>query len=313
MKKIIGVCCPVFNEETNIENFLEAYKKIEHLLNDKYEIKYLFMDNNSNDKSFEIISRLAALAPNIYALKYSKNFGVMKSIYTGLINSPDDWDAVTVFDCDLQDPPSLLPKLIGKYEEGYELVYGKRVTRDEPKLLTILRNIYLTINNRINSEENKLESGAWLIDKKIVMELKKRIYYTPYLPGLIASLGFSSSHVNYNRLKRVSGETKFNISSYFSYAIDAIISGSLFPLRLSIIMSCIFALISIVSSMYFVVAKFILGIDFPEGVAAIIIILLINFSFNFLILGILGEYIGRIYKKDEVNMPAIIEKKLNLL
>ena len=311
MKKIIGICCPVFNEETNIEAFLQAYRKIEDVLGDKYEIKYLFLDNNSEDKSYEILRTLAASDSNIYVLKYSKNFGVMKSIYTGLISSPVEWDAVAVFDCDLQDPPNLLLKLIEKYEKGYALVYGKRIDRDEPKLITILRNIYLSINNKINTEDNKLESGAWLIDKKIILELKKRQYFTPHIPRLIGSLGFSSVHVDYNRLKRLRGETKFNIPKYFTYAIDAILSGSLFPLRLSIIISIIFAIISISSSIYFIVAKFILGIEFGEGVAAIIIILLINFSFNFLILGILGEYIGRIYKKDESDMPAIIDNKLN--
>lgn len=312
MKKIIGICCPLYNEEENIIDFYNAYSNIERQVKNKYEFNFLFLDNRSTDESFNILKKLSKQKKNVSVIRYSKNFGVMKSIYTGLLNVPSEWHSVAVFDCDLQDPPKILYQFLKEHEKGFELIYGKRIKRTEGYLQRILRSIYTFMSNILIKNKVDIESGAWFLDRKIINELKKRNYYVPYLPGLLGSFGYKHKKIEYSRLTRSKGDAKFNIISYFYYAIDSIIGSTLSPLRFSVILSVIFAVFSCISTIYFLLAKFILNIEFQEGIAAIIIILLFNFSLNFLILGILGEYIGRIFNKDEINNPAIIDEKIRV-
>ena len=136
--KKIGICCPVFNEEENIEDFYLAYSSIAQELQNEYEIEFLFADNSSTDKSFQIIKNIAKKNIKVRGIKYSKNFGVMKSIYTCIIKSPNNWDSLAVFDCDMQDPPSLLKSLLKQQEKGYRIVYGERISRDESNSMSTL-------------------------------------------------------------------------------------------------------------------------------------------------------------------------------
>ncbi len=312
LKKIIGILCPVFNEEENIVDFYKAYLEIQNQINKKYEIHFLFLDNRSLDNSFIILKKLSRHNKNVSLIRYSKNFGVMKSIYTGLINVPSKWHAIAVFDCDLQDPPNLLIEFIKEFEKGNDVIYGKRIKRNESYVQKTFRFFYTVLSKILIKNKPDIESGAWLLSNKVVNQLKKKSYYVPYLPGLINSLGFNLKKVEYTRLIRVKGKAKFNFLSYFYYAIDSIIGSTLSPLRISVFLSIIFAIVSCGSTIYFLLAKFIFNIEFQEGIAAIIIILLFNFSLNFLILGIMGEYIGRIFKNDEIKSPAIIDEKINL-
>jgi dolichol-phosphate mannosyltransferase len=311
-RKKIGICCPTFNEEENIRDFYNSYKKIGNEIRKNYKIEFLFADNCSTDKSFQIIKDIAASDDAVFAIKYSKNFGVMKSIYTAIIKSPNDWDSLAVFDCDIQDPPSLIKLLLNEQIKGYRIVYGSRKDRDESKLISILRNFYVKLEGLLYSKINKPESGAFLIDKRVIQEIKKQNYYKEHIPTLIADLGFTSSSIPYSRLQRKKGVTKFNLISYISYAIDGIMGSSIVPLRISIIVSIFFGFLSIALSIYFIIAKFILGIDFQEGIAALIVLLLLNFSINFFFLGVIGEYIGRTFKKEEISMPAIIDETISL-
>jgi len=234
----------------------------------------------------------------------------MKSIYTAILESKSDCDAIAVFDCDLQDPPELLNKFIKEYENGFKVIYGKRTDRDEPYLMRLLRKCYKKIEAIFQKNPSNLESGAWFLDKAIREEITKNQYYQPYLSGLINNIGFKKNCVEYTRLKREKGTTKFSYSSYFLYAIDGIVGGSIVPLRISIFVGIIFGFLAIFVAIYFIVAKLFLGIDFQEGVVAIIILLLFNFAVNFFFLGIIGEYVGRIFKKDEDSLPAIIEERI---
>jgi len=308
MKKIIGICCPVFNEEDNIENFYNTYSKIFLNYQEKYQLEFLFTDNCSNDKSFNILKNLTIKNNNVTVIRYSKNFGVMKSIYTGIINVSEKWDAVAVFDCDLQDPPKLINDFIDKWEEGFKIVFGKRINREEPKIITILRKIYKRIERSVQKEVQEVESGAWFLDKKIIDEIKKKNRFEPYLPGLINSLGFKSRSIPYDRIKRANGVSKFNFFSYLSYATDGIVSGTMIPLRISIYFGVFFGTFAICLSIFFILAKFIFEIDYAEGIAAMIVFTLFNFGINFLFLGIIGEYVGRVYNKKDIEEPAIIDE-----
>ncbi len=308
MKKKITIICPIFNEENNIIDFYISFIKIFERL-PIYDFAIIFADNKSTDGSLKLIEGLCEKDKRISLLVYSKNFGVMKSIYTAI--SFVETDACAMFDCDMQDPPELILEFINKWMEGNKIVYGKRKLRAESKILYFLRKMQKKLEKFIKGYETNIESGAWFLDKVIINEIKK-YPYDSFLPGLISRLGFKSDYVEYSRNIRKKGFSKFNYKLYFSYGIDGLISGTITPLRISIIFSIIFALLCFFSSIYFLLAKFVLKITFQEGIAAILIINLLSFSIIFFILGIFGEYLGRIYIQKEDQRLAIVEKKINL-
>jgi len=159
--------------------------------------------------------------------------------------------------------------------------------------------------------KSELESGAWFLDRRVVEELSKRSF-EPFLAGLIGRLGFVTRGIPYERTSRKLGASKFHLGLYFSYAMDGLVSGTIAPLRIAILMGGALSLLSIAAAIYFLIAKFFLGIPFASGVAAIIIISLFSFSINFIFLGIIGEYVGRVYLSRELSEPAIIENYIGL-
>jgi len=304
-KKHIEIICPVYNEIENVENFYHEFSMVIGQVRDDYDISFLFMDNCSNDGTFIKLQELCRLYDNIRAIKYSRNYGVMKSIFTGLIHSRGD--AIAVFDCDLQDPPCLILDFIKSWEAGNKIVYGIRTKRKEGFFMEFARKSFRSLESFFKGYKNTLESGAWFLDRRVIDELRLRSF-EPFLVGLISRLGFNSTGISYERSARLRGETKFGIASYFSYAVDGLVSGTIAPLRLAILLGLFLSLLSFLGVIYFLIAKFILGAPFASGVAAIIIITLFSFSINFIFLGIIGEYVGRIYISKEIAEAAIIDE-----
>jgi len=310
IKQKIGIICPVYNEAENIEIFFNEFTNIFKKNETGFEHEFLFLDNDSEDDSFQIMRRLVEENENVFALRYTSNFGVMKSIYTGILNAPVDWAALAVFDCDLQDPPELVLNLLSEWRNGTKIVFGSRAKRQEGFLYKVLRKAYKRIETAMVGRARKVESGAWLIDRRVIDEIIDRDYFYPYLAGMIEDLGFKTKGIVYNRRARLRGGTKFNLVRYFKYAIDGLLDGSTLPLRFSFFCSLAIAFLAVSLSVYFIVLKFILGKEFQEGVVAIIVLILLNFAFNFLFLGIIGEYIGRIKTSHSHSRPAIIDEKL---
>lgn len=310
MKKTITIFCPVYNEEENVESFYEKMDSVILPLRERYDFRFLFADNHSTDNTVEKLREMCTYDPNVALIRYSRNFGVMKSIYTGIITVKTD--AVAVFDCDLQDPPELLLNFIDAWESGAKIVYGRRMTRDEPRIITVLRRGFRRIERSLQNSRIEIESGAWFLDKRILDELRRRNRFEPYLAGLLSRLGFKTVGIPYNRRKRERGTSKFNFLSYFSYATDGIVSGTVVPLRLSILVGVVISGLSFLAMVYFLLAKFVFGASFAAGVAASIIINLFGFGVNFIFLGIIGEYLGRIYLEKDSCEPAIIDETINI-
>ena len=310
MKKVITIFCPVYNEEENVEAFYEKINTVISPFRDRYDFKFLFADNRSTDDTVEKLREMCAYDPNVALIRYSRNFGAMKSIYTGMITVQTD--AVAVFDCDLQDPPELLVNFIEAWEGGAKIVYGRRMTRDEPRIITVLRRGFRRIERSLQRDGIEIESGAWFLDKRILDELRRRNRFEPYVAGLLSRLGFKTVGIPYNRRKRERGTSKFNFLSYFSYATDGMVSGTVVPLRLSILFGVLISSLSFLAMIYFLLAKFVFGASFAAGVAASIIINLFGFGANFIFLGIIGEYLGRIYLEKDSSEPAIIDEAINM-
>lgn len=308
MSRRITIFCPVYNEEENVRSFYDRFSRTIEPLRATYQFDFLFADNRSEDATFDTLVELARTNPDIGIIRYSRNFGAMKSIYTGILSSTGD--AVAVFDCDLQDPPELILRFIAEWERGAQIAFGKRRSRDEPFFITFFRRSFRWLEQKFQKRRVEIESGAWFLDKRIVAELRRRNRFEPYLAGLLSRLGFDAVGVEYDRRRREHGVSKFNLRSYFSYATDGIVSGTALPLRLSIWSGITIAFISFLLTIFFILDKFLFGGNFAAGVAANIVITLFNFGINFIFLGIIGEYVGRIYLERDVNEPAIIDTRI---
>ena len=304
-KKIITIICPVFNEEENVDIFVGKFLNIIKNFKNIYIFNFLFLDNCSTDKTVDRLLKLQKKYGCIEIIKYSRNFGVMKSIFTGLINSNSD--ASAVFDCDLQDPPQLLIKFISEWERGYKIIYGERDRREESYFFGFLRKQFRFFEKNFKGNNVKIESGAWFFDERVILELKK-VTFEPYLPGLISRLGFKSLGIKYNRISRKRGDSKFGLAKYFSYAADGLVSGTIVPLRIAVFCGILFSIVSFTLAAYFVIAKLFLDIPFAAGMAANIVIELFGFSLTFLFLGVIGEYLGRLHLSSETSQLAIIEE-----
>jgi dolichol-phosphate mannosyltransferase len=306
MKKTVRIICPVYNESNNVKAFIKSFDSVIKNYSDKYLFEYFFLDNNSTDNTLEIIESISKVRSDVKYISYIKNYGAMHSIYSGIVFSYGKVDGVAIFDCDLQDPPSLLSKFLESWEEGYYFIYGKRKTRVEIYALTLLRKAYRMLEKKINGYSVDVESGAWFLDQKIVEIMAKNTKFDPYLPGLLSRVSYKSKPIPYDRKARKHGYSKFNFFSYLAYSRDGIFSGSITPLRVSVISGLFLFVLGSACAIYFLFAKFYLKIQFSEGVAALLILMLLMFSFTFLILGIIGEYIGKIYIfNSEANLATI--------
>ena len=298
------VVCPVLNERDNIPFFFSQISDLFSLYN-QIDYRIVFADNCSTDDTETVIKSLNN--EKVCYLRYSKNVGVMKSIYSALTIFDSDW--FIVLDADLQEPISLVRQMIEKAcdsENTARVIYGIRIDRSESRILTWARRLFRRLESLCQGARRTIESGAWCLDRRVVEQMQV-IGFDPYLPGLISRVGFRSYGIEYAREKRVSGVSKFNMLKYFGYAKDGVISGSIVPLRLSFFVAILlFGVCGFLGS-FFVVDKLFLGGDFADGVAATIVITLFGFALNFAVLAVISEYIGRIYMLPEIKAPVVID------
>ncbi len=307
-KKLISIIVPVLNEEQNIKLFYEVLTEELHKLDDIYDFEILFTDNHSDDSTFDLLRELNLKDNKVKAYRFSRNYGYQHSILTGYQKSSGE--AVIQLDCDLQDPPSLIPVFLNLWQSGYKVVYGVRKTRQENVLMNYSRKIFYRLINWLSEDDLPVDAGDFrLVDKKIVEVLRNNNDAQPYLRGAIASMGFDQIGVEYDRSQRAHGETKFTTSSLINMALDGILNHSTVPLRISSMTGIIIGFLTIIGMVGFLVGKLMYGMDWPAGYATIVILLLVALSVNAIFLGIIGEYIGRIYKQSK-GVRVIVEDSI---
>ena len=307
---LISISIPVLNEVENIKPLHQRLcclaKKMEHLC----EFEFIFSDNFSTDGTWNIIKKISINDSRIKAVRFSRNFGFQRSILANFMYTKGD--AVMQIDADLQDPPELLENFFIYWKKGYKVVYGIREKRKENKLINLLRKIGYRLVNLLSEQNIPNDAGDFrLIDRQVVDTLKNYRVRDPYIRGLIAEMGFKQIGINYNREKRIMGKSKFNMISLIAFTFTAIFNHSSFPLRLASLSGVIILGISILGSIYYLFLK-ILNPNLPEGLASIHIILLFGIGFHSLLLGIIGEYILRIYHVLRFEPVVIVEDEINI-
>jgi len=303
----ISIVCPCYNEEVVIEHFLQSIAPILESVQKTYEI--IFIDDGSTDKTLNVLLESKQRYSNIRILKLSRNFGKERALSAGLDASFGE--TVVPIDVDLQDPPELILEFIKKYEEGYDVVLGKRSDRTTDTYAKKLSaEAFYKFHNKISNINIPNNVGDYrLMSRKVVQEIQKLPESQRFMKGLFAWVGFKTSTIEYKRESRVAGESSFNGWKLWNFALDGITSFSTVPLRVWLYLGIIIAGLAFVYGSIIILKTLIFGIDSP-GYASMITVVLFLGGIQLMGIGILGEYIGRIYMESKNRPVYIIEEEL---
>ena len=309
--RLISILIPVYNEEGNIRKAYETVRDTFDLLKDRYTFEIIFTDNHSTDGSFAIITELARSDTRVRGVRFARNFGFQRSVLTAYRLASGD--AAIQLDCDLQDPPSLFPRFLELWEQGHDVVVGIRQVRHEGRLLQWLRRFYYRLLKRVSDDNLMLDSGDFrLIDRSVLDQLHLINDVAPYTRGLTSMLATRQTGVPYDREVRQSGESKFPVGKLVALAVDGLITHSIFPLRLAAYIGLVTSAITCLASFVYIFSRLLFGFDWPAGFATTTVLLLFGISLNGIFLGIIGEYVGRIYNQVRSRPTTVIEYSVNL-
>lgn len=307
MKKKISIVTPCYNEEENVEVLYNKIKNIFDTDLNQYDLEYIFIDNCSQDKTVEILTKMAQNDKRVKVIINSRNFGIIRSPNHAYFQTSGD--AVIAMTADLQDPPELVVDFVKKWEEGYKIVVGVKSKSKESPLIFLLRKIYYKFLKSI-SEVELLENfmGFGLYDRKIIDILKEINDPYPYFRGLICEIGFKKAIIEYNQPQRKKGTSKSDFYTLYDTAMLGITSNSKVPLRLATMLGFLLGGLSLLIAFVYFVYKLIFWKNFTLGLAPLIIGLFFFSSVQLFFIGLIGEYLATIYTKV-INRPMVIEDR----
>ena len=312
-RKLISILIPVFNERDNVRCAATEVSAQFRLLASQYDYEIIFTDNHSDDGTDLILRDLAAQNDHIKVLRFTRNFGFQKSLLTGYRAAAGA--AAIQIDCDMQDPPAMIPRFLEKWETGHDVVAGIRIKRVEPLLLQAARRLYYNLITKIAAEYNIIENAGdfRLVDRRILDLLKQVNDAQPYTRGLVSSLAANQTGIPYERSIRKYGKSKFPVRRLFGFAAGGVISHSLVPLRLATVAGLCAFLLSVFIGLYYMFAWALAGKQWPAGFATTALLLLFAIGLNGIFIGIVGEYVGRIYEQVRYRPTTIVEWSMNLV
>lgn len=305
---MITIVAPVYNEENNIEEFYKRLKYIMKNIKEKHEI--ILVNDGSTDNTLEILNNLQKKDATVRIINFTRNFGHQAAIFAGMEYSSGD--VIITLDSDLQDPPELIPKLIEKYKEGYDIVYAKRKKRNGEKFTKKLTAyLYYRILNLLSDINIPNDVGDYrLITKEVCEQIINMNDKNLYIRGMIAWTGYKSTFVMYERNERNQGKTKYTLTKMLNLAINGITSFSGKPLRISIHIGILTLIITTIYIIYALINKY--YNNTVSGWTSIIAFTGYLGSIILINLGIQGIYISKIY--TEINQrPLYIIKKKDML
>jgi dolichol-phosphate mannosyltransferase len=302
---ILSIIVPCLNEENNLIEFKSRIIKVINDLSITYKI--YFIDDGSTDKSWEIIKNFSSNDKNILGIKLSKNFGHQNAISAGFQYANSDY--VLIIDADLQDPPELLFDMYNKISKNnFNVVYAKRIKSNENFFKKFTSKIfYIIFNSLSNIKIPRDTSDFRIIDKKILNEIKKLSEKDIFYRGLIPWMGFKSDFVEFERKNRKQGQSGWTLSKMFNFSITALTSFSSIPIRLSFYLCFLMSIIFIFNSLYALYSY--LQNDTVKGWTSIVLIISFFNIIVFFILGIISEYVGKIYTEIKNRPNFIIDEK----
>lgn len=302
----ITILVPVYNSASIMPDLVRAIDKEKKA--HSWNLELIMVDDGSKDGSFEQMRKLSVDFPYIRGFRHSRNFGQQAALITGL--SHMSGDVVAIIDDDLQDPPSLLQDFFLKLDEGYDVVYGVRRKRKENFLKVLAYKTFYKILHSISEVQIPLDSGDFCAMRSIVVtEMLKLKERNPFMRGIRFWVGFKQTGLEYERPKRHDGESGMTLKKLLRLAFDGLYSFSDLPLKLTFVLGFIALAVSVIYSVVLLADYFLHGSE-VKGFATIILMILFFGSINLICLGIIGEYIARIYSEGKRRPHAIVSEIL---
>jgi polyisoprenyl-phosphate glycosyltransferase len=308
-RPVISLVLPIYNEEevipelhTQLQAFLEKLQ---------LDAEVVFVNDGSKDLSFQILRGVAAADPRYRILSFARNFGHQTAVTAGLDYARGQ--AVVVMDADLQDPPEVVLEMVQKWREGFDVVYGQRATRvGETAFKLFTAKVFYRLFAKMIPIEVPLDTGDFrLMSRRVVIALRELREAHRFVRGMVSWIGFRQTAVLYDRPARFAGETKYPLRKMLRFAVDGITSFSVVPLRLSTYLGFFISFMSVLVALWAMFVHFILSSTVPGWTAQVVITSLLA-SVQLVMIGILGEYVGRIYEQVKQRPLYVVGDRVNL-
>lgn len=271
------------------------------------EVNFLIVDDGSRDRTWEMACDISQKDPRFGCIRFSRNFGHQIAVSAGLKHIKGD--VVAVIDADLQDPPHVIKDMIDKWYEGYDVVYGVRGNRKEGILLRSAYSVFYRMMRKVANIDVPLDAGDFsLMDRRVVNHINAMPEHNRFVRGLRGWVGFSQTGVEYERSARAAGEPKYDIKKLFKLAMDGIITFSSMPLRIAVWIGTFSAILGFLYLVYVVILALFYQ-ETPSGWASLVVLFLFIGGIQLLILGIIGEYIGRIFEEVKDRPIFVVSEK----
>jgi len=303
IKKLLSIVVPVYDEQEVID---ETFKRLSGVFKDYFmNVEYIFINDGSKDNTYFKLSEIAKNNSGVRVINFARNFGHQIAITAGMDYAKGD--AVVIIDADLQDPPELIPEMVEKWKEGYEVVFGKRSQREgESFFKKFTAKMYYRFLDSMTDVNLPVDVGDFrLIDRKVCNAMKCLPERSRYVRGLVSWVGFKQTSVEYKREKRFAGETKYPLKKMIKLAGDGIFSFSYKPLKLATFAGMLVSVISFIYLIVVLIQKFIKN-DVASGWASSMAVSLFFNGVMLIVIGIMGEYVGRIYEEVKARPLYIV-------
>jgi|LakMenEpi03Aug12_release.lakeMendotaPanAssembly.Ray.scaffolds.fasta_scaffold67632_4 glycosyltransferase involved in cell wall biosynthesis len=308
LQKKISIVIPSFNEEGNIKIIVKALNEVMQKLNYSYEL--IFVDDGSSDKTLSILQEISAIDSNVFFIELSRNFGHQNALKAGLDLASGD--CIITMDGDMQHPPEMIPQLIEKWEEGYDIVYTRRLEDKKlPAFKKITSKYFYKFINYIS--EIKIEEGTAdfrLMDKKVSTVFFAFSENELFIRGLVNWVGFNQFAIDYKPAERFSGNSKYTVKKMMQFALKGITSFSIRPLYLSIFLGISLFLLSLLFYTLYVFYSIYYG-HVISGWASVIFTIVLFGGLNLIVLGIIGVYVGKLFMQSK-QRPNYLIRDTNL-
>lgn len=307
MKKTISILIPCYNEEENVVPMSEAIVNLFETQLTDYNYELVFIDNDSHDKTRELLREICNKNQNIKAIFNAKNFGQFNSPYYGILQTTGDCTISMV--CDFQDPIELIPQYIKEWENGYKIVIGIKTSSKESKIMYCLRSIYYKMIKKFSDvEQIEHFTGSGLYDRSFVEVLRELKDPKPFMRGIVAELGFKRKEIPYEQPQRRAGKTHNNFYTLYDAAMLSITSYTKIGLRLATFMGCGVGLCSILVAIVYLILKLVMWNQFQAGMAPILIGMCFLGAVQLFFIGLIGEYVLNINSRI-MNRPLVVEEE----
>ena len=309
--KLLSIIVPCYNEEENIKDFYDELMKTERFFHEHdVELEIIYVDDGSSDDTATNVRELNQIDQRVHLVCFSRNFGKEAAIYAGLQKASGDY--AVMLDCDLQDPPALLPEMYGYVtEEGYDSVATRRVTRKgEPPIRSwFARRFYALINKMSKTEIVDGARDYRLMTRQFVDAILSMDEYNRFSKGIFSWVGFRTKWLEYENIERKKGETKWSFWKLLLYALDGIIAFSTVPLALASIMGVLFCFLAFVLIIFTIIRKAVFG-DPTSGWPSLVCIISLISGVQLFCMGIIGQYLSKTYLEVKKRPIYLVKEEL---